>query len=225
VATTAELLEWLRQDAPAAKLVAISSAAIYGAGHVGQIAEDARHTPYSPYGYHKLMMEELCRSYADSYGVQVVIARLFSVYGRELKKQLLWDICSKLSRSPDVLELGGCGDELRDWVDVRDVVRILGSLAGYATPDVPTLNVGSGCGVPVREVAQTVIDLWQRKQSGKTKLRFNGVSRSGDPFSLVARNERLKAIGLNPRVELSVGLADYVDWFDAQASTAGASFT
>lgn len=53
--------------------------------------EQARLTPFSPYGAHKLMMEILCQSYATNFDLQIVIPRLFSVYGTELRKQLLWD--------------------------------------------------------------------------------------------------------------------------------------
>ena len=35
----------------------------------GPIAVDAATLPMSPYGQHKLMMEQLCRSYAVSFGV------------------------------------------------------------------------------------------------------------------------------------------------------------
>jgi UDP-glucose 4-epimerase len=97
VGSTAELLEWARQHSPDTPLVAVSSAAVYGAGHEGPIAEDARLNPYSPYGTHKLMMEELCRSYAINFGLPLMLPRLFSVFGPELKKQLLWDTCSKLA--------------------------------------------------------------------------------------------------------------------------------
>jgi UDP-glucose 4-epimerase len=82
------------------------------------------------------------------------------------------------------------------------------------------LNVGSGLGVPVRDVAQTMIDLWQRKQSWKTKLRFNGVSRAGDPFSLIANCNRLKALGILMDIPLVDGLSDYVDWFVGQSASA-----
>ena len=99
VATTAELLEWLRVDAPQARLVTVSSAAVYGSGHDGPITEDSALTPYSPYGHHKRIMEELCRSYAASYGLRVSIARLFSVFGTELNKQLLWDLMCRGSRA------------------------------------------------------------------------------------------------------------------------------
>ena len=97
VATTAELLEWMRLAARNAKLVSVSSAAVYGAGHTGPIREEDALLPFSPYGYHKLMMENLCQSYAVNYGLSVMVVRLFSVYGSWLKKQLLWDMCSSLA--------------------------------------------------------------------------------------------------------------------------------
>ncbi len=56
VVSTAELLEWLRQHAPGTRVVAVSSAAVYGSGYLQPIAEDARPSPFSPYGTHKLMM-------------------------------------------------------------------------------------------------------------------------------------------------------------------------
>ena len=95
VATTAELLEWMRLGARNARLVSVSSAAVYGAGHTGPIREEQALLPFSPYGYHKLMMENLCLSYAANYGLAVMVVRLFSVYGSWLKKQVLWDMCSQ----------------------------------------------------------------------------------------------------------------------------------
>ena len=79
----------------------------------------------SPYGQHKLMMEQMCRSYAVTFGIRSTVARLFSVYGPYLRKQLLWDLCSRLRSGEQTLVLGGTGAEMRDWTDVRDVARFL----------------------------------------------------------------------------------------------------
>lgn len=215
VATTVELLDWMRLDAPATKLVAISSAAVYGAGHTGQIAEQATLNPYSPYGHHKRMMEDLCRSYAASYGTQVVIARLFSVYGAGLKKQLLWDLCSRLSTGSTPLTLGGTGEELRDWTDVRDVVRALAALGDEPLSGVSVFNVGTGNATPVREVASLLAKHWARS-AHSVPLSFSGQSRKGDPFSLVAEPSGLSGLGFKWHVELEQGLAEYVNWFRSQ---------
>lgn len=212
VATTAELLEWLRIDAPQARLVAVSSAAVYGSGHDGPIAEDAALTPYSPYGHHKRIMEELCRSYAASYGLQVSIARLFSVFGAELKKQLLWDLCTRFAAGTRPLVLGGSGNELRDWTDVRDVVRALDLLAMQARAEVAVVNVGTGTASSVRQIATGIARHWPLPDAADA-LQFSGQSRPGDPFSLVANATRLNKLGFAWEIPVDDGLAAYVRWF------------
>jgi UDP-glucose 4-epimerase len=217
VATTAELLEWLRIDAPKARLVTVSSAAVYGANHNGPIAESAALTPYSPYGHHKRMMEELCRSYAASYGLHVSIARLFSVYGPELKKQLLWDLCTRLAASARPLVLGGSGNELRDWTDVHDVVRALDLLAAQACANVAVVNVGSGAGSSVRQIATAVTRCWPLLGASDV-VEFSGQSRPGDPFSLVADPTLLDKLGFEWEIPVDKGLAAYVTWFQSQGA-------
>jgi UDP-glucose 4-epimerase len=213
VASTVELLEWLRLDAPATRLVAVSSAAVYGAGHAGPIPEDAKLQPYSPYGHHKHMMESLCRSYGDSYGLQIAVARLFSVFGPELKKQLLWDMCTRLAAGESSLVLGGSGNELRDWTDVREVARALELLLSQAKPVTSIINVGSGVATSVRHIALGLMAAWQGHESAAYALGFSGRSRPGDPFSLVADPHRLNSLGFQWRLSLGQGLADYVNWF------------
>ncbi|MCZ8407325.1 SDR family oxidoreductase [Achromobacter dolens] len=216
VTSTVELLEWLRLDAPACALVVISSAAVYGAGHEGLIDEAASLTPFSPYGYHKMLMEELCRSYAASYGQTVAVARLFSVYGPGLQKQLLWDLCSKLADGADAVQLGGTGEELRDWTSVRDVARALDHLMEAPAVNVPVYNLGTALATPVREIARRVITQWVRGGGQDASVSFSGRSRSGDPFSLVADGAKLTATGFKWQIDLEQGLAEYVDWYRSQ---------
>lgn len=216
VVSTAELVEWLRQHSPDTHLVAVSSAAVYGSSHSGCIPEDARLTPFSPYGAHKLMMEELCRSYAANFGLLVALPRLFSVYGPGLKKQLLWDLCGKLAAGGDIT-LGGSGDELRDWIDVRDVVHALEQTGQLASAQAPVINIASGCGTSVREFAAMVLSHWEGSARGSRNLTFSGHSRPGDPFSLVAGVSKMRASGIDIHIPVAQGVAEYVSWYRAQA--------
>lgn len=213
VVSTAALLEWVRQESPHSRVVVASSAAVYGAGHPGRIAESASLKPHSPYGFHKSMMESLCQSYASTYGISAAVARLFSVYGSGLRKQLLWDLCCKLSGSDRAIELGGDGDELRDWLDVADGVRILEALPDIATPEVPILNVGSGIGTSVREVATLVMRAWHHGLEPDRRLAFSGLARPGDPRSLVADPALLAAHGMVCGTTIAKGAVEYVSWF------------
>jgi UDP-glucose 4-epimerase len=164
----------------------------------------------SPYGHHKLMMEQLCRSYAQSFGLRCTVVRLFSVYGPNLRKQLLWDICSRLRNEERTLDLGGTGAEIRDWTDVRDVVRLLVRVAEEVRQgDLQLINGGSGRGASVAEIANGLIRNW----GSNTLVRYSGVARPGDPASLLADDRLLRDMNFDWRLPLERGLADYVEWF------------
>lgn len=220
VSTTVELLEWIRLNAPQTCVVAVSSAAVYGAAHAGPIPEGTPLEPYSPYGWHKAMMESLCRSYASSFGLRCVVARLFSVYGAGLRKQLLWDLCTRLAGDESSIELGGTGDERRDWTDVRDVVRAIARLPAIADARVPVVNVGSGVATPVRDIARAIVSRWDAGRAPRA-ISFSGRSRRGDPFSLQADSACLARMGHTWQVPWQQGIADYVDWFRAQSPREG----
>jgi UDP-glucose 4-epimerase len=206
-------LEWLRVHSPQSRLIAVSSAAVYGSGHSGPISENAVLRPMSPYGQHKLMLEQLCRSYAMSYGIGSTVVRLFSVYGSGLRKQLLWDVCSRLQENSRELVLGGTGEEIRDWCDVRDVVRLLAMVAQLPQQDsFRVINGGSGRATRVSEVASLLAGHW-----GRVSVRFSGNVRAGDPFSLLADDAALCATGFAWRFTPAEGIADYARWFRNRA--------
>ena len=210
VHTTVRLLDWVRRQAPEVPVVAVSSAAVYGAGHEGPIAEATVGTPYSPYGYHKSIVETLCRSYGQNFGLRAAILRVFSAYGAELRKQILWDLCSRLAAGPDGLTLDGTGREQRDWIHASDVARLLELVAErLPSPDVPVLNGASGAGRSVAEFAGLVVAAW----GVDCEVGFSGRSRPGDPVNLLADVTKLRSLGFESRVPLEDGVRDYVAWF------------
>jgi len=217
VSTTAELLEWLRLNSSRTRVVVVSSAAVYGSSQLERINETVPTHPVSPYGFHKLMMEQLCRSYAACYDMNCGVLRLFSVYGSGLRKQLLWDICRRLLDEPKSIELSGTGDELRDWTHISDVVKAIEATYVMASPEVPVFNLGSGQATTVRVIAQTVIDVFAAKGIS-CELRFNGAVRPGDPFSLVADPHQLQKLGFVWHVKPQDGISEYVRWFLSQSA-------
>jgi len=210
VSSTAQLLEWLRSTATGCRLIVASSAAVYGARYIGPIPESAAPAPMSPYGEHKLMMEQLCRSYGITFGLRSTVVRLFSVYGSHLRKQLLWDICSRLQQGERTLALGGTGAETRDWTDVRDVVRLLAMIGKLSQQEsCLVINGGSGRGTSVGEVATMVVKNWKHHVA----VRYSGAVRAGDPFSQVADDATLRQLPFDWRISIEQGIVDYVKWF------------
>jgi UDP-glucose 4-epimerase len=202
VATSVRLLDWVRLDLPEAAVVLASSAAVYGNAHSGPIPEHAPRAPLSPYGYHKAMMEQVGECWASSFGLRVATVRLFSVYGPQLRKQLIWELCLQLARGVEVITLGGTGHETRDWVHIEDAAAILIGAADHAAPTAPVFNGCTGHGVTVAEAARLVAKGFEQE----VEFRFTGDRRAGDPVHLVGRPERAAATGLRAGIDADTGL-------------------
>lgn len=206
VDSTAALLEYARQLKPAVKVVYLSSAGVYGKVDAMPIAETAETHPQSPYGLHKLMAETLCREYACRYGLRVVVLRLFSVYGRGLQKQLLWDASRKCLDGETVFH--GTGAETRDWIHVSDAARLVAVLARRQDDGFQIFNGGTGQAVKVAEVLQAIFT----RMGANRVPQFNQHVRAGDPAHYCADISLAMALGWTPQVDWKNGVMDYIDW-------------
>ena len=207
VDTTLAALDFVRLHAPDCRVVLPSSAAIYGTAERMPIRIDDPLHPESPYGVHKKIAEDLCRSYARTFGVRAAIVRLFSVYGVGLRKQLLWDACTKLVQGE--VEFAGTGEELRDWLEVQDAAALLMTAAARASADCPIVNGGTGESANVRAIVEGLA----RALGLAVQPTFSGARRSGDPIGYEA--DITEALGWGWRAEQSLagGLAAYAAWF------------
>lgn len=213
VDTTARLLEWVRKSAPKTKVIGVSSAAVYGAGKIGPIEESTTAYPVSPYGFHKYMLENLFKSYHENFDLDVAVVRLFSVYGAGLEKQLLWDICNKISHSTDnEIQLHGSGEELRDWLHISDATKLLWQIANDNMQEHLFINGGTSVGTKIKEVAKSIIQYW----GAEVSVNFSGEVRKGDPVSLIANTMLATSLGFRHEIDFEVGVAEVVEWYKAR---------
>ena len=215
VTSTARLLEWVSVNSIQTSVVCVSSAAVYGNLYKIPICEDSRLEPYSPYGFHKLMMETLCQTYGVNFSVPTSIVRLFSVYGVGLEKQLIWDLCVKLSQGNNPMKLHGTGDEIRDWIHVSDAVRLLVHASQYCDNSTPIFNGGTGTGTSVRSIAEMVSSAWGG--GIYPKVKFSGESRQGDPRCLLADTSKVVSTGFKTSAPIEKSIEDAVISFKEKA--------
>jgi UDP-glucose 4-epimerase len=207
VQTTSRVLEFIRLHSADTKLVYPSSAAVYGQAATLPISEESTIAPISPYGLHKQMAESLCQLYSRQYGLSISIVRLFSVYGPGLRKQLLWEACRKLHEGQS--EFFGTGKELRDWLHVSDVARLLFSASMKSSPECPIVNAGSGQGVAVKDILLLIAEQLHLAIAPK----FSSRPKAGDPTAYVADISKARGWGWEPEGHWREGVAEYVDWY------------
>lgn len=209
---TFRLLEALRRHSPASRLVFFSSAAVYGEPVCLPVLESEECRPLSPYGFHKVACELLCRQYRSLYGMQVSILRIFSAYGPGLRKQVFWDLSRQLARNPREIVLQGTGMESRDFVFADDVARAVMAVAEHGDFNAAAYNVAGGREVFLRDLVRSLIDAF----GVSPEICFNGKVPTGNPLRWQASIDSLRATGFQPRVDFSSGVASYVEWFRNQ---------
>lgn len=201
------ILEGLRKFQINCKFVHISSAAVYGENLELPIVELSRLSPISPYGYSKVISESICQEFYSCFGIPIVILRPFSVYGNDLRKQLLWDLCVKLTNSDSVV-LFGTGEESRDFIHVNDFVRILELIFLKSDFNCRIYNVGNGDEVKISIIAAIFMENFQGKI-----ISFNGLTKAGDPLNWRASIDLISNLGYSQSVDLKAGIIQYIEWF------------
>ena len=212
VATAREILEYARLCRPGVHVVFPSSASVYGNAKQNPISVTAPLQPISPYGTHKLIVEELSLSYAIHFNISVAIVRLFSIYGIGLKKQLLWDACTKFSLGE--CNFGGSGHETRDWLHVEDAAQLLltAGLDEHKNPLI--INGATGVGVTTCHIINNIALSFGLAD----KVSFSGNTRPGDPLHLVADMSGFDEIKWKPSRNLDHELACYINWYRTEKS-------
>ena len=210
---TFELLDALRLHAPRCRTLFLSSAAVYGDPAALPVTEDQRVAPLSPYGYHKRQAELLCEEFSRIYGLPTAVVRIFSAYGPGLRRQVLWDICSRALMTGR-LSLGGTGEESRDFIHAGDVAAGLRVLAERAAAEGEIYNLASGTETTIRELATLLLGAL----GSKVTPEFDGQRRPGDPLHWRADISRLQALGFQPQISRERGIAATAQWCAAELS-------
>ena len=219
------LLDAARSAALRPAVLVVGSAEEYGpvADAELPIREDAPLRPASPYAVSKVAQGVLALLYGPSGGMRIVLTRTFhhtgpgrgEAFAESSFARQIAEIEHGLR--PPVIEVGNL-DALRDFTDVRDVVRAYLLLLEKGEPG-RAYNVCSGRGRHIREI----LDLLLAGSSAKVEVRVDQERlRPSDVPAQVGDPSRLRAAtGWEPRIPLEQTLIDLLsDWRARVAGTA-----
>lgn len=188
------------------KFVFASSAAVYG-GSTQVLKESAPQVPVSPYGSTKLCGEALCFSFAQTYGIPSVIARIFNVYGPRLSRYVMYDFYKRLKEDPNELKVLGDGRQQRQFCYVSDAVDALLLIADKGES---VYNVAGTRPISIGKLAEIMVS----KIAPSARISYTGESWPCDIETLIADISKLRGIGFMPKINIDKGLDSLIKWFD-----------
>ena len=169
------------------------------------------------YGLTKVDQERLVLLWGKQTGTPTVALRYSCTYG---PRQSIFNpytgviaiFCTRLlnNLTPVFYE---DGNQTRDMSFVEDIAHANLLAAETDKLDGLPVNVGSGRGVPIREIAEII--------SAALKIdiapKVNGEFRPGEMRHLTSDTIRIGGIGYKPTVDLAEGIQRYVDWIRTQS--------
>ena len=104
------------------------------------------------------------------------------------------------------LTVWGDGSPIRDFIYSKDVARGMMKVVelGYNKP----INLGSGEGVTIKEIADTISNL----MSDECEIVWDVSKPKGDKKRIMSV-ERAKSIGISPEVPLKEGISETIEWY------------
>lgn len=175
--------------------------------------ETKRLEPTSVYALTKMDQEIMCLQVGGAYEIPTVALRFFNIYGpRQALSNPYTGVVAIFSsrllndQPPLIFE---DGEQRRDFVSVHDIVQSL-LLAGEREEAVgEAFNIGSGRGVTVREIAETLGRVIGREIDPVVTGRY----RVGDIRHCTAEISKARELlGYEPGVRLEEGMAELVEW-------------
>jgi len=197
-----------------------STAAVYGMPAGGVADEDTPTMPINPYGWSKLMSEQMLSDVAEATALRYMALRYFNVAGADpggrigqstpQATHLLKVACEHAVGRRKAISIFGTdydtpdGTCVRDYIHVEDLaaahLQALDYLRGGGAST--TLNCGYGRGFSVREVLDEVARISGHKLSITEAGR-----RAGDPPKLIAAAHRIReTLQWTPRHEDLAGI-------------------
>jgi dTDP-L-rhamnose 4-epimerase len=169
------------------------------------------------YGLTKVDQERLVLLWGKQVGIPAVALRYSCTYG---PRQSIFNpytgviaiFCTRLLNNlPPVLYEDG--EQTRDFSFVEDIARANLLAAETDKLDGLPVNVGSGRGVSIRQIAETISNALEVNIAPEV----NGEFRPGEMRYLTSDTTLARSAGYKPTVDLSEGIARYIDWIRTQS--------
>jgi UDP-glucose 4-epimerase len=199
------------------KVTFASSAATYGDGVPMPADESSAQRPISPYGITKMVTEHYLRFYQAEHGLEYTALRYGNVFGPRQDPNgeagVIAIFIGKFMAGEGV-RIDWDGEQTRDYVFVRDVVRANVAALTKGTNEI--FVIGTGKKTSVNQVYRALVDV-----SGREVPITHAPRRAGDAREVFFNPAKAAAeLGWKAEVDLVTGMRETYDYFRERTTAA-----
>ncbi len=190
------------------RYIQVSTDEVYGSIKEGSFKETDPLNPSSPYAASKAGADLLVLSYVKTYGLPCAITRSSNNYGpyQHPEKLIPHFVTSAIRNRP--LTIYGRGNNVRDWVHVRDNCKAI-DLLRRKGKNGEVYNIGAGNERSNLEVTKAILQLLEKPS---TLMRFT-VDRPGHDYRYSVNCSKVEALGWRPEIAFDEGLEQTIHWY------------
>ena len=133
----------------------------------GSLSEDLPTRPATPYGYAKDALRRQLEFLQEVHPFVFTWARLFYMYGEGQSKNSLYPLLKKAVARGDQAFKMSCGEQLRDYLPIGEVARLIVLLALH-NRDTGVINVCSGKSVSIHRL----VEQWMEENGWDIELNL-----------------------------------------------------
>ncbi|MCR4417248.1 MAG: GDP-mannose 4,6-dehydratase [Ignavibacteria bacterium] len=195
-------------------MFASTGGAVYGEQDYFPADENHKQQPLSPYGISKLSVEKYLYFYKEVHGLKYTILRYANIYGpRQNPLGEAGVVCIFLDKilAGDQPIINGSGEQTRDYVYVKDVVKA--NLLTLNEEESDIYNVGTGIETSVNELFRLI-----NQNFNNSIKEVHGPAKPGEQMRSVITSEKLfKKFGWKPSTKLEDGLRETIEYYKSLA--------
>lgn len=171
---------------------------------------EEKQTLLSPYAVSKLAAEAYCKQFCDTGRIETVRLRYSNIYGtrqRDAHGSGVLGMFSRAALEGRPLEIHGDGEQTRDFVHVKDVVRanLLAATSADATGH--AFNIASGSELSVNDLARRIMAIVPDTETIATPDRVASFRHAN-----ISIDKAERILCWKPMQDFQHGLEEYVDW-------------
>jgi UDP-glucuronate decarboxylase len=185
-----------------------SSSEVYG--EPVEFPQNEHTTPLNsrlPYAIVKNVGEAYLRSYQKEYGLEYTIFRFFNTYGPKQSRDFVISKFLRFAMRNEPISIYGDGSQTRTFCFIDDNIEACTN-AFYTNSFVnDVVNVGGTIEIPIREVAQKIIQL----TGSSSEIRFVAPLEEGDMTRRKPDTTKMMQLINRPLVDFETGLKHILD--------------